>query len=253
MPAGLDGNPHPISTDARDAVVGRVVDRIDALQGRPRLVAIDGASGSGKSTFADEVARALVERRSVGDVDVVRASVDSFHNPRSVRYRRGKASAEGYYRDSHDLDALQLLLLEPFRRTTGTFRVAAFDEPTDRPVDAVTSPPRRVEPSMVLVFDGIFALRPELVDYWDMSVFLEAPRRREEAWVDYLERDLPSDPMARAEEVARRRTVARRERYVDGHAMYVVEAAPRERADIVIDNDDLRAPVIVTDRGEERR
>ena len=100
----------------------------------------------------------------------------------------------------------------------------------------------------MLVFDGLFLHRPELVDCWDVSVFLLADRRREAAWQDYLGRDLPEDPEARAAEVAARVARARRERYTEGQALYETEADPRRRADVVIDNDDLHRPMIVTDR-----
>jgi uridine kinase len=46
-------------------------------------------------------------------VPVIRASVDGFHHPREIRYRLGRDSPEGFYRDSYDLDALQRELLDP--------------------------------------------------------------------------------------------------------------------------------------------
>ena len=59
------------------------------------LVGIDGIDGSGKSTFADEVATLLRAR----GVPVVRSTVDSFHNPRSKRWARGRSSPVGFYLD----------------------------------------------------------------------------------------------------------------------------------------------------------
>lgn len=71
------------------------------------LIGVDGASGTGKSTLADEVAGILADRGR----HVIGASIDSFHRPRAKRYRRGDASPEGYYRDSHDLLAVRRALL----------------------------------------------------------------------------------------------------------------------------------------------
>ena len=56
MPAGLDGNPNPIQTAQRDAVLCAVADRVCTANGSRVLVGIDGRSGAGKSTFADELA-----------------------------------------------------------------------------------------------------------------------------------------------------------------------------------------------------
>ena len=54
-------------------------------------VGVDGVDGAGKTTFADELARAL---RAEGR-PVVRVSLDDFHNPRAVRYRLGRESPAG--------------------------------------------------------------------------------------------------------------------------------------------------------------
>lgn len=111
------------------------------------LVAVDGASGTGKSTFADELGRTLTDRGKT----VVRASIDSFHRPRAQRYQLGKDSPEGYYRDSHDLPALRHHLLEPFTTGLGSIRRAVFDEPSDWPLDEPAEP---VPLGAILLFDG---------------------------------------------------------------------------------------------------
>jgi uridine kinase len=70
---------------------------------------VDGIDGAGKTTFADELAAVLRDRGHA----VIRALVDGFHNPREVRYRRGRRSAVGYYLDSFDYDRLRRVLLDP--------------------------------------------------------------------------------------------------------------------------------------------
>lgn len=241
MPAGLDGHPDPIVSDERSALLAHLTMTAGAsARGLRVLVGIDGASGTGKSTLADELTGLLVAAGRV----VVRSTIDSFHRPRAERYRRGVTSAEGYYRDSHDLDAVRRDLLDPFRAGHATVATAVFDEPSDQPCQVMRD---GIPPEAVLVFDGLFLHRPELVDHWDVSMFLLADRRREAAWQAYLGRGLPEDPEARATEVAARIARARRERYTEGQALYEAEADPRGRADLVIDNDDLRRPVLITD------
>ena len=90
----------------------------------PLRVAIDGVDGAGKTSLAEELRDALTS----GGRPVVRASIDGFHNPRSVRYARGRRSPEGYYRDSFDHTALVANLLEPLGpHGSRVYRRAVFD------------------------------------------------------------------------------------------------------------------------------
>lgn len=127
VPVGLDGNPNPIVTAQREAVLLAVVAAIETLGASRAVVGIDGAPGAGKSTFADEIAGRLLERGR----SVVRSTTDSFHRPRADRYRLGPTSPEGYYRDSFDLDGIRERLLLPFAAGAHRVLVAAFDEPSD--------------------------------------------------------------------------------------------------------------------------
>lgn len=242
MPAGLDGNPNPVVSAARTRLLELVaIDVTNVDVDGAVLVGIDGASGTGKSTFADELARMLTDAGKT----TVRASIDSFHRPRAHRYRLGSDSAEGYYRDSHDLPALREHLLEPFVRGSGTFRRAVFDEPSDHPLHEPSEP---VPAIAVLIFDGLFLHRAELARFWNLTVFLVAEERREAAWTEYLSRDLPDDSAMRQAEIARRVTRARRARYLEGQALYERKASPLACANFVIDNDDLENPKLVVAR-----
>lgn len=194
-------------------------------------VAVDGVDGAGKTVFAGELGAVLSARGRV----VVRASVDGFHLPRAVRYRRGRHSAEGFFRDSYDYDRLVAELLRPLGSGgSGVVRTAVYDWRTDRPVDV---PPQAVPPGAVLVLDGIFLHRDALLPYWDFSVYLDVnfnvsvPRMaaRDGGPAD------PTDPANR--------------RYVEGQRLYLAACAPRERATVVVDNTDLAAPKLVVPAG----
>lgn len=117
MPAGLDGNPHPVATAARAYVIQAVTEEIERCRqpGRACLVAVDGIDGSGKSTFADELAVELAKKQ----LRALRSTIDSFHNCREVRWQRGRDSPLGFYLDSHNINAVQELLLEPLRTGVG--------------------------------------------------------------------------------------------------------------------------------------
>jgi uridine kinase len=196
--------------------------------GRARLaVAVDGPDAAGKTTLADSVAGCL-------GLPVVRACVDGFHQPREIRYRRGELSAEGCYRDSFDYPAITGQCLDPFRAGAPVIRTAGYDYRSDAPRDDG----QEVPASAVLIFDGVFLLRPELAGYWDLAVHLQV--REETIMRRALARDLGL--FGSAGEVRRRYAG----RYLPGQALYRAEAAPADRAHIVIGNDDPERPVVVT-------
>jgi uridine kinase len=106
---------------------------------------------------------------------VIRASIDEFNRPRAERRRQGDADPRGYYGDSFDNATLRHVLLEPLGPTGNRrYRTAVFDFRTDAPVKQSE---RGASASAVLVFDGVFLLRPELVDCWDMRIFIAVDSR----------------------------------------------------------------------------
>jgi len=201
------------------------------------LVAIDGRSGAGKSTFADELAKTIGQQER----PVVRSTTDSFHRPRAERLRLGPASAEGYVADSHQLDLLACELLEPFARGASSVLVAAFDEPSDAPAPVSVD----VGESAVLIFDGLFLQRPELAPFWHLTVYLEADDRIDQRWLDYLLSGLPVEASARAAAIDERLGQARWPRYRNGWSRYAEQMKPAERASMVIDNNNFELPRIV--------
>jgi uridine kinase len=213
---------------ARQQLLQRLADTILrlAVAGVTR-VAIDGVDGAGKSMFGDELAQLL----AAAGRRVIRASVDSFHNPRALRYRLGRHSPEGFFRDSYDYRQLQAALLDPLSPGgTGRYRSAAFDHRIDAPVSV---PEARAEAGNMLVFDGIFLHRPELRPYWDYSIFLEV-----EVAISVrrcAQRD-GSSPDPRSPE---------NRRYVEGQQLYLRECEPQRHASVVINNNDLDAPYLV--------
>jgi uridine kinase len=141
----------------RKEILQNVADAILQLPVAPVVrVGIDGVDGAGKTMFGDELALLLAESSR----PVIRASVDGFHNPRAQRYRLGRASPLGYFRDSYDYGQLKAVLLDPLSRGgNGRYRTAIFDHRTDSPV---VEPVTQAKQDSILIFDGIFLHRPEL-------------------------------------------------------------------------------------------
>jgi uridine kinase len=212
----------------RDALLQHVADRILALPSEHVLrVGIDGVDGAGKTMFAGELARAL----HPSGRPLIRASVDAFHHPRAVRYRRGRGSPEGFFLDSYDYPALKALLLDPLSPGgSGRFRRTHFDHMTDTPMP---SPEEHAQPGTILLFDGISLHRPELCDYWDFSIFLQVAFDISIARCASRDSGSP-DPHAPANR-----------RYVEGQRLYLRECEPMRHAAIVISNEVLEQPHLV--------
>lgn len=212
-----------------------ITDLIESVQvDRPLLVAVDGPDAAGKTVLADELALVLGERGR----EVVRASSDDFSRPRAERYARGAESAEGYHHDSVDREALLGRLLDPLGPGGDrVIRVGCFDAMQDRPWHP---PPVRAADDAILLCDGIFLLRPELRDRWDVRIFVTA------AFDVRLGRALIRDvPRLGPADVVEHRY---RTRYEPGQELYRVQAQPEAAADVIVHNDDPAAPVLQTAR-----
>jgi uridine kinase len=219
----------------RAEVVETLADLIDLVRvDWSTRVAVDGPDAAGKTTLADSVASNLRLRGRT----VLRATVDDFQRPRAERYRRGKYSSEGYYRDSFDYSALKRLLLEPLGPGgDSAYRTATFDYLRDsEQVGAVGVAP----PNAVLIVDGVFLLRPELAAEWDLSVFVSVTAD------ETLRRALIRDTklFGSTEEVERRY----RERYIPAQSLYFEEARPTDAATIIVANDDPAHPSLRASR-----
>jgi uridine kinase len=180
------------------------------------MVGVDGVDGSGKSTFADDLAP-VIERHGP---PVIRASVDGFHNPRAVRYKRGRADPEGFFLDSYDYQGLQHYLLDPFRHGAARVQTARFDHKTDQ--KAIVE--QQVAPSAVLLFDGIFLHRDELSHQWDFSIFLSVPF------------DVSFERMSRRDGCSPDPLASENRRYFEGQNIYLRACKPAQRATITLNN-----------------
>lgn len=212
----------------RHALLTEIAERIQRIDcAHPLRVAIDGIDGAGKTHFADELAPLLDDERQI-----IRASVDGFHRPRAERYRRGRLSPEGYYRDAFDYPGLIKHLLAPLGPGgTRRFRVHIFDHRRD--VEDLSSEDVARDDA-ILLLDGVFLQREELEDLVDYRIHLKVDRR--EALSRAAERDpespeSPDDPLNR--------------RYIGAHAMYFAACDPETNADTLILNQPLDDPTLL--------
>ncbi|MFA5792624.1 MAG: cytidylate kinase family protein [Candidatus Gracilibacteria bacterium] len=196
----------------------------------PIRIGIDGVDASGKTTLAN----ALADFFKTQNQDVIRASIDGFHNPKSIRYQKGHNSPEGYYQDSFNNQAIINNLLAPLGKNGDLkYRKAIFDFRTDT---EVTSPVETARPTSILIMDGVFLFRPELIKYWDFKIFIEAD------FAITIKRAIKRDGyyLGSKQEIIDKYN----ERYIPGQKLYLKEANPKELANLVIDNNDFENPTI---------
>jgi len=212
-----------------------VLDELAALivnvsSGRGLRVAIDGRTASGKTTLADEIAIAI----QAGGRPVIRTSVDGFHRPKFQRYARGRYSAEGYYHDARDLDAIRTMLLDPLGPSgNGFYRTASFDLDADK---AIEQEPQLAPADAVLIVDGTFLQRPELRDGWDLTIFVATS----ETVAEQRGVDRDSDRLGGKE--AAEHLFA--QRYRPAFELYDRLCSPAQSADVIVKNDDFSLPTL---------
>jgi uridine kinase len=217
-----------VDSGTRAELLGRLAEAVGSVTAaHPTRVALDGPPAAGKTTLAEELAVVL---RAQGR-KVIRATIEGFLFPEAQRYRRGEYSAEGCYFDNHDYDALNRVLLDPLgpggdRR----FQHAVYDRTTDT---ALSLPVTTAPADAVLVFDGVFLFRPELMGRWDLRIFVATAFEQTVARALIRQQGVSS-----AADVERRW----RQRYIPSQQFYFDTVRPAEHADIVVHNDDFQRP-----------
>ena len=190
---------------------------------------MDGRSGVGKSTFGAALVQTLVDQGRPACC----VHLDDFHHPREKRYARGRYSAEGYYRDARDLEALVSMCLTPLGPDgSGRYAAASFDLEKDQRIEPNW---RSATPGEIVVVEGTFLLRPELTPHWDVRIYLHASQEVAS------QRAMRRDRALLGEESE----ALYRQRYEGAFALYEAESTPMEKADWRVDITGFDAPVLM--------
>ena len=225
--------PDPVSSwPARQRVVTEVAKIICARSAGRLRVAVDGRSGSGKTTFGHELAAAV---RTLGR-PTLRASMDDFKFPRRHAQEHGydRLTGPGYYRNAYDFASARNLLLTPAAPSgTGQVVLCAFDPLTGTQYTHVTV----VAPATaILIVDTVFAFRREYDDLWEFRI-----------WLDVLPSVAFARGVARDQETERYNDAVRvhRDQYGVAEDHNLTEVDPLIRADLVLENSDISKIAIV--------
>jgi uridine kinase len=149
-----------------EAIVSSITNLIKAelkiKQHIPYIVAISGASGLGKSTFSQYLRDFCEENIKIRPSIL---SLDGYMLSRSKLVSNG---ISGYCKEAHDLIKLKrdLTTLTKEKRTIS---VPFFDHSTGFHSGSI-----QVEPSDILILDGVMAFCDEIEEFVDLNIFLDA-------------------------------------------------------------------------------
>lgn len=187
--------------------VDAIVEHIAARRGdvRALCVALDGRSGVGKSTLARQLADALAATLVDGDTFYAGGTTVRTDSPEErardcIDWRRQRAV----------LEALRDAGSASYR----SFDWEAFDGRLESEATVVT-----LEPSSVVIVEGVYSARPELADLFDLRVLLRVP-----------------DDVRLARLVAREQGLTAWElQWHEAEAWYFAHAAPPAGFDVIVE------------------
>ncbi|MCX4778064.1 uridine kinase family protein [Streptomyces sp. NBC_01264] len=156
---GLPEDRQPVDPAERAGDVTEALLRLPPTRRATRLLAVDGAGGSGKTTLATVVAARL-------DGAVV-VHVDDFYRPMPERERLD--AEQGYHR-YFDWERLRDQVLIPLRADRAA-RYQLYDWSTGR-----LGAWREVAAGSVVIVEGVYSARPETAPYYDLTAYVDTPR-----------------------------------------------------------------------------
>jgi uridine kinase len=190
------------------------------------IIAIDGIDGSGKSTFA----RRLYADLNANGCNAVIVSVDDFRRP--VDWSTVSEEAEVYWDRYYDLQLAESCLRSFVLGMPG-LTIPRYDVMSER---IEGSRDLVFEGTAVAIVEGVFPLRIPSVNA-GMLIYLEASE--DEVRRRIIDRD-------RAKQRTREETERRIDRrYFPSQQRYRTAFMPRDRADVIIDNQNPMAPRVI--------
>ena len=179
---------------------------------RPFIVAIDGLSGAGKTTFANEIKNRLAHTLVI--------HIDDHIVERKERYNTGFEQWYEYYQLQWDTVYLAEQLYQKVHQNAAQLQLPFYDKDRDRSVMKTID----LSPEHIIIIEGIFLLREEWKHYYDCIFFLDCPT--ETRYERVLQRDTYIGDAAE-------RLKKYQERYWVAEEYYLKKQAPLEMADSI--------------------
>jgi len=196
----------------------------------PIKIGIDGVTASGKSTFSTKLKSSLeATGRAVRII-----SLDHFHNVREIRYREGRSSPEGYFRNAYNIEGIIKNVLEPLMdNEVFKYKEKIHDVESDK---VLNSPWNTIGLETIILVEGSFSLRKELRSYFDCKIYLDVDLKTSE------NRGSLRDASLFGTEKEARRLI--KERYHEAHKIHLQENEPSKHCNFLINNENPEHPKI---------
>jgi uridine kinase len=178
------------------------------------LIAIDGHGGTGKSTFAQNLASAL---KQVGS-KVFIVSTDEFGNHKDLQSLKSRPDVKTPYRI--DSERLRKQILEPLSGD-----ILAIFMSTDW-WDENKNTQKNIDIGGVVIVEGCYSLGTELREYYDFRIFIDTPL--EEASQRASDRDIK---LGGKPDIA---SLLWKEVYYPNELVYMKEQQPKKAANLVV-------------------
>lgn len=192
---------------------------------RPFLIGINGVDLSGKSTFTINLARWL--KKQGYPIQVIH--LDDFHNVSSKR-RQGENPITAYWYNAFNLEILEHELLFPIvEHGEVDTKLVLLDLETDSFTNHQTY---HVIPNSVVLLEGVLLFRKPIDPYLSARIFLDV------SFKEVLHRARIRDVPRFGEGILQ----SYQTKYIPVQKKYLAEYKPMDKADLIIDNNDLQNP-----------
>jgi uridine kinase len=195
MPAKLEDTPLylPAYLDVKKTI---------AADGGVFIIAIDGRSASGKTTFAEDLAQNL---------GAFCAHTDDFYLPLEARSRQPLKKPAGHI----DIARLKREVLEPASAGKG-FLYTPYCCHTGQ-----MNPARKIPPQKIIIIEGAYSMHPDIAGFYDYKIFMTLT------------------PEAQRERILKRSSShvleVFKEKWLPAEELYFKETDPQAKADYLLD------------------
>lgn len=209
--------------DRRLPILAKILKDIDKKKQKDKafIIGVNGIDCAGKTTFAKDLETYLKAKWKRTQL----IHMDDFQNPKEIRYA-GDDQAENYYNKSFNINLLTDKLLKPVKQNGKvTAKLTVHNLETDK-FDTVRN--YNIKPDTIVILEGVFLFRRELVPFIDFKVYLDIP------FEESKRRSILRDSTAKVAKYDNK--------YLPAEKRYIREYNPNINADVTIDNTEFEYP-----------